>query len=967
MIRIKFQRIICIIISFFLLINGIVFHEFYEVNALENTDSLIKLLSNTIWTGTYDGYYDNNIPTKRRLKIELTSIDKTGNISGIALFSPYYNAPHTANGEYEFTGNIDYDTMEICFQGVEWIEKPNDKYTWNFPKFTGIIYNNKSYEIKGTLNSNLSNNSFELNATYCSDNNKKLSAIDFFEYNSHSYNYDLALECAEYCMLAYDDCSYEDSIYFNTGKRNNAPYYLWDKLYENHWQGISCSNYCDDNPHNVSYTIATKKVIAQGNEENLVIVVIRGTNTDEWYGNMDITGEKYDKSLKEHYSFELAANDLENNIFQYLQFHNIENTKLIITGHSRGAAVANIVAKDMTDMSLPYGQITDVYAYTFATPNCTLEYESVCDSYDNIYNFCFNDDFVPSVPLNDWGYKKYGHTLTSVAQDCYSNTEFQNSINKYVTLSGDKDGIPCFKAEDTYSLLSYMYNVCPNTNSYYSDLFYVTTSPNDSQQWTLYNFFRNKIAPAAMMNSKTNLKTINAGLSLFINHKTYMNPFCTIGTFFIEGATDGNINDTHQMFTYYTALKNQLFSENYPIQLSYSTKTSYSINNIALSSNFDETLPNITESDCCDIDLNNLKNIFIKNKEILNWNDENLYNWYGITWSIEDGIYYVSNVDISNLNLNGDLNLSNMPYLNTLSCNNNNLSSLNISNCNNLTYVSCISSGIEYLNLENSNNINVLLCNENYLDITNLENQLNNLFTKEDSMILYKTQYVKTEDKSLFSSNDYENLINFYNYHGNNLYLNWDINTPGNWTGITWKKIDDIYYVTDINFNNIEVSGNLDLSSYKYLETYSGANTKISEISLPISTQNIYYTSFYNCNNLQKITIYNKNIIIDFESFYYLNPNLTIYSYEDSSAKYYADKNNIRFVSLEKIECYENSIKYDIDTNGIISYLDIILYKKYLLGISSLENQSFANADVNNDYEINILDFIMLKHKILSV
>lgn len=31
----------------------------------------------------------------------------------------------------------------------------------------------------------------------------------------------------KYCMLVYDNCSYEDSVYFNTIKRNNATYYLF--------------------------------------------------------------------------------------------------------------------------------------------------------------------------------------------------------------------------------------------------------------------------------------------------------------------------------------------------------------------------------------------------------------------------------------------------------------------------------------------------------------------------------------------------------------------------------------------------------------------------------------------------------------------------------------------------------------------------------------------------------------------
>lgn len=33
--------------------------------------------------------------------------------------------------------------------------------------------------------------------------------------------------------------------------------------------------------------------------------------------------------------------------------------------------------------------------------------------YNSVFNFCFEDDFVPQVPMNSWGYDKCGKTFVS--------------------------------------------------------------------------------------------------------------------------------------------------------------------------------------------------------------------------------------------------------------------------------------------------------------------------------------------------------------------------------------------------------------------------------------------------------------------------------------------------------------------------------------------------------------------------
>lgn len=58
----------------------------------------------------------------------------------------------------------------------------------------------------------------------------------------------------------------------------------------------------------------------------------------------------------------------------------------------------------------------------------------------------------------------------------------------------------------------------------------------------------------------------------------------------------------------------------------------------------------------------------------------------------------------------------------------------------------------------------------------------------------------------------------------------------------------------------------------------------------------------------------------------------------------------------------------DINLNGEIDGLDILILKKYLLGMDiNEENINISNADINQDNHINLLDLLFLKRMILNV
>lgn len=195
----------------------------------------------------------------------------------------------------------------------------------------------------------------------------------------------------------------------------------------------------DSNPDNVLFAILNRQ-----NDDNSIdmIVVIRGTYKDEWQGNVQITGETYDSSIGVHNNFNEAKKSIRQKIKEYYTDYcsEYENVNLIITGHSRGAAVANLYAKEATDVmngTLENEEIptfNNVTAYTFACPNVqkvteeiTVDYMS---SYDNIYNFAFTSDLVPYVPLTNptqgWNYWKYGKCYS---MDISGVVEWSDTVN----------------------------------------------------------------------------------------------------------------------------------------------------------------------------------------------------------------------------------------------------------------------------------------------------------------------------------------------------------------------------------------------------------------------------------------------------------------------------------------------------------------------------------------------------------
>ncbi|MBR4200049.1 MAG: leucine-rich repeat protein [Oscillospiraceae bacterium] len=214
-------------------------------------------------------------------------------------------------------------------------------------------------------------------------------------------------------------------------------------LYEE--MGFSAANYnydkretYEDNDF-VGYTLGYKEI--EGNR--VFLVSIRGTHGDcDWYSNFNLG------SGDTHLGFSKSASKLMDDLDEYLeQYHASDSSMhniIYFTGHSRGAAVANLLAGWCSEGAYPYFNESNVFAYTFATPNVK---RGANQKLRNIHNYVNPGDKIPAMPLSSWGFERYGQThILDIGGDTFQNFLFRfekqkESEETYEKYGGELDNV----------------------------------------------------------------------------------------------------------------------------------------------------------------------------------------------------------------------------------------------------------------------------------------------------------------------------------------------------------------------------------------------------------------------------------------------------------------------------------------------------------------------------------------------
>ncbi len=156
----------------------------------------------------------------------------------------------------------------------------------------------------------------------------------------------------------------------------------------------------EDVSHTCAWTLGKRSIQHGGKTRTLLIVAIRGTNGGEWVSNFDFA-PSHDDDTEYAENFLLCAQEVLEGIREELESEN--DPLLLICGHSRGAACANLLGVLLDEELGP----EDIYVYTFATPT-TLRGAALEKSYPNIFNLLNPCDMVTLVPPLSLGYGRAG-------------------------------------------------------------------------------------------------------------------------------------------------------------------------------------------------------------------------------------------------------------------------------------------------------------------------------------------------------------------------------------------------------------------------------------------------------------------------------------------------------------------------------------------------------------------------------
>ncbi len=639
---------------------------------------------------------------------------------------------------------------------------------------------------------------------------------DEFHYDNNTYSPELAKYAAKFSAYAYQAYQFSStkSVFYEVEdgaaddtEKNNRSKVLNTALSKERFVDIKSYNYNCPTEDSATYTIARKKVNHNGTVRDLVIVVIRGTNMDEWKGNMNVTGTTYAEKT-EHYSFRNGADQIRNSLSTYITSRaNISEPKMssnpmvLITGHSRGGGIGNLLAADLVAGKLSVVDSSAVYAYLFAVPNCTTSPNA---NLTNIFNFCFTDDFVPSLPLKpSWSYGKHGTTFTYTADN--DAGMFYLFANESAKLSQGR--VVNFDAAKTTAVLKFVKDNWSTVSKYYKQ------EVSSIYGKTLYKFMHNVVAPAAMDLGADKLQIFAAKSSPHYGE---------IANFFVDGtAQRKSINDTHQMYNYYNALVSGVFNT--------SSSTSVSANNYAAAAVSDELPDNAALEQAALIAFANTGS----NLELLGWNLEDPSSWTGITW---DDNNRVGRISLWGLGLTGSLDLSSFNCLTEIEVGSNALEKLILPNAETsvLSWLECAYNNLKELEISGQP-LELLDCSDNYLDE-------NTIAEAAASIPLVSCGNQKPVGTVVYSVEDCAVLT------GNVLTNStiWDITaSPDSWVGVTWEADNGTYYVTRLELDNCELSGELDVSGLSHLTYLSCSGNSITSID----TTGCSSLAFLNCCN----------------------------------------------------------------------------------------------------------------------
>ena len=245
----------------------------------------------------------------------------------------------------------------------------------------------------------------------------------WFFHDARTYQHDLATACSVLAAVCNSESQYYDGVAGSLpyAERTLGALGFHDVRTESYAMRSSVldevSSLLVGSSDVAAYTLASKTIASDGDGKpvTLLFVGIRGTYGAEWLSNFNFLGAGSDDA--DHRGFKAAEEEVEKAVRSYASDLGIDpaHTRILITGHSRGGAIANLLAADLGDPDDDASALapsSGIYAYTFAAPCATRADDRHDPRFGNIFNVVNEADIVTQLPLSSWGFGRYGSTIT---------------------------------------------------------------------------------------------------------------------------------------------------------------------------------------------------------------------------------------------------------------------------------------------------------------------------------------------------------------------------------------------------------------------------------------------------------------------------------------------------------------------------------------------------------------------------
>lgn len=342
--------------------------------------------------------------------------------------------PTSTEKTYTVTFNSDNGTASnsvIVKDGAK-VTKP-DTPTKTGYTFDGWYNGNSRFDFNKEINENITLKAFWIKpivvktGSIIGGSNKTYDMT--FEFKESSFNHDSSIYDKDIASFAMG------SSFVNDGSQTTIDFFKGFKF-----DAVNLPK--KEDYDGICFTLARKEL----DNSELFVASVKGNNYGtEWAGNFDIgkTGN--------HYDFDKSATTILNALKSYINTNKkTNNIKLLITGYSRGGAVANLLADKVLSETTKITADKNVYVYTFSAPKGILKENA--KKYTNVFNIVNNGDIITKLVPDSLGFARCGIDI---------NINSSNTDN-YLKTYDPQFEIKSFTAKDNYSneeaLTNYLIN-----------------------------------------------------------------------------------------------------------------------------------------------------------------------------------------------------------------------------------------------------------------------------------------------------------------------------------------------------------------------------------------------------------------------------------------------------------------------------------------------------------------------------